>query len=129
MVESSARHPKAHAIFATRQQGAQWKLQTGRAYCVVFFAQGAASIDGFAAEIINRSARPPAEPPNLYAAWGQDMKGWWLLKGARQLRSGLSLAELPGSSIANSLDAPETFDGQCSFAYWRFADDPRLVLC
>jgi hypothetical protein len=127
VLAAAGEHERAHAIFATRMTGKDWR-PSRPAFAVVFHRNADGTIGGLVAEIVNR-LKEPTNIPVIYDPWLKAMKGWWHLKNPRPFKPGVTLADVPGRSDNGSLRAASTFDGNCTFAYWDFDESPFDALC
>jgi hypothetical protein len=127
VIAEAEKSERAHAIFATRMTGKDWR-PARPAYAVVFYRRADGSISGLVAEIVNRLKDPTNIPP-IYDAWRKAMKGWWHLKNPRRIKEGVSLKTIPGFSAATGTPADSAFDGNATFAYWDFEESPYDALC
>lgn len=119
---------RGQAVFGTRMAGTGWEW-TNPAFAIIFFRKENGTLDGAVAEILSRFKAPPANVPALYAPWMKTTKGWWELRSARRFKPGLTLADIPGRSLADAKkDATKTFNGQVSFAYWDLEKSPVRAL-
>ena len=127
VIAEAEKSERAHAIFATRMTGKDWK-PSRPAFAVVFYRKPDGTIAGLVAEIVNRLKDPTNIPP-IYDAWRKNKKGWWHLKNPQPFKAGVTIKDIPGFSASGASSASTSFDGNCTFAYWDFDESPFDALC